>query len=146
MENKMFSAPQRVDIITLLFLVGHIEKIMSHKQSEKWFGESGKQKLTQAQELIFDSFYTDLVQNLSQKEAKKIHEEVKTFNFVARNEKEEHMYIPLQLVYNVVEKAMGNDCSGCSIQKYKKCELYQCLRELNIPAANHEQKNCPYRQ
>jgi hypothetical protein len=145
MKNKFFSKSQRIDIVILMFLITHLEKIIAN-HGIKWFAENGTEKLIQASKLIFDALKQDLSSRLSTKESLNIHKDAQEFEFIVKTEKEPSIYIPIQHVYDLAEKAIGNECTGCSIEKYKKCNLYQRLHELNIPEANKTKNVCPYRQ
>ncbi len=141
-----FSKKNRLNLVTLLLLSAHIEHLHETGNLEEWFGKKGAGWMKQAKTLVVKAFEEGLAPKLTQEDAGKIHKEALGYNLHVMSNDEKNLYVPLQVVYTMAEKAIGNTCSGCQIVKYKQCDLYQGLEVMEIPPACNEKSVCPYRQ
>jgi hypothetical protein len=145
-EKVNLSKSARENIITTLLLAAHIEEQREKGNVKRWFGEQGDERLDEAYRLIIQSFEEGLVTQLSKQQAKRLHEDVMSFELSFSSEIEKRLNLPLQVVYTMAEYAIGNTCVGCTIKKHKACPLHITLQIAGIPEACSEAGVCPYRQ
>ena len=134
------SKKNRLAIVTLLALCGQIEELKETDKLNEWFGKKGASWVKQAGTLMLKAFEEGLATQLTDKERLQIHKEVQAFATIKNVE------LPLDVAYDLADKAIGKTCVGCTITKYKQCELYEGLEMMNIPPACEEKGVCPYRQ
>lgn len=148
---KTFSAKLREKFVGILVVNAIIEGLKKEEPKYvEWFGKDGMKYLKQASTLVMKAFREGLHPNLDQAEVDKIHNISATYKFALIRDSapipKEFVGVEEEHLFTLAQFAIDKQCKGCTIKAYKQCQLYNCLKSVNIPVADKTKGNCPYQQ
>lgn len=140
----------REKVVALLVSVAAIEDMKLDEEKYKSLFGKGFPWLKQAATLVNKAMKDGLNPIIGPDEAAKIHHYVQKYRIVLMRPSEpipvDYSSLPTGDLHMLSEMAIGNKCTGCTIEKHKECPLYQILHKAEIPAACYEKGKCPYVQ
>ncbi|MED0738702.1 DUF5651 domain-containing protein [Aneurinibacillus thermoaerophilus] len=145
---------ERENVVSTLVATLHIDNLIeSSSRIQNLFGTTGMANLKRGRTFILKALHEGLSKSLSQQENERIHRIAQTCDATVieragrqKNKNEKKVTVSESLFNDLAELAIGTQCRDCTKECWKECRVFEVLQVADIPAANINTGDCPYRQ
>jgi hypothetical protein len=143
---------ERENVVSTLAMTLTVDSLLeSSPRIRNLFGK-GFADLKRGKTFILKALSEGLAESLDQREVERIHKIAQRCDVIVRErigKPKPHKGIVTvkdTVIADLAELAIGTQCRDCTKDCWKECRVFEVLQVADIPAANINTGDCPYRQ